>query len=742
MNKNYVIQFWRLGLLGLLAGSIPLLTQPATAKETDNSSLELKNDAVVNTQSPISKPSAVTTTTKAIGLNETNISLSSSKTQEANSLSSIPIHQNGQTSGELERSRDSLSATVSPLHSSPSGEANANTPQVKGDNDLSVTQEKQPLTLPLASSLSGKPPISSEAVAPANSLAQESNAESQDTAVKAEPITSNPDPIEQVTGVTQLSGNGEEPTTDPMGQVTNVSQLSDVRPTDWAYEALRSLVERYGCIAGYPDGTFRGNRSLSRYEFAAGVNACLQQIERLIASSTSEFATKQDLATLQRLVDEFRPELTALGTRVDKLEGRVAFLEDHQFSTTTKLNGQAIFAGVGASGGAPNGKDGNIILVNRVRLNLVTSFTGKDTLITGLQAYNFLGDPFGGNSLQNTLFPGSTLTSGMTKLNFEPLFPGFDAKNLSTVGANSVNLYKLLYIFPLANKFTVFAGTAAEVSDAFPAITPFADDGQEAISRFGGYNPVVRVSGGTSGTGLASAAGFIFNISDKFDLRALYGSVNANLPNKAPDVLPGVSGTPLGAGVFSGSSVVATQLTIKPTNSIDVGLNYAHSYHEINILGTGLARSDANALGGLPLGTPVQLNSVGGTLTWRFTPKVAFSAYGAYIFVDDASRNVNASSNFSSWMVGLHFKDLLQQGDAVGLIFGQPLFRVDAGGAASLRDSPDVRRATPYHLEAYYRFKLTNNISITPGAFVLFNPEGNSRNDTTAVGVIRTTFTF
>jgi flagellin-like hook-associated protein FlgL len=115
--------------------------------------------------------------------------------------------------------------------------------------------------------------------------------------------------------------------------------LSDVSPRDWAYEALRSLVERYGCIAGYPDGTFRGNRSMSRYEFAAGLNACLQQVERLIASSTSEFVTQNDLGTLQRLMDEFNTELTTLGTRVDKLEGRVAFLEDHQFSTTTKLSG-------------------------------------------------------------------------------------------------------------------------------------------------------------------------------------------------------------------------------------------------------------------------------------------------------------------------------------------------------------------------------------------------------------------
>jgi BMFP domain-containing protein YqiC len=128
---------------------------------------------------------------------------------------------------------------------------------------------------------------------------------------------------------------------DSMGQITNVTQLSDVSPGDWAYEALRSLVERYGCIAGYPDGTFRGNRAMTRYEFAAGLNACLQQLERLMASSTSVLVRREDLEILQRIVQDFQTELATLGTRVDTLEGRVAFLEDHQFSTTTKLTGSA-----------------------------------------------------------------------------------------------------------------------------------------------------------------------------------------------------------------------------------------------------------------------------------------------------------------------------------------------------------------------------------------------------------------
>ncbi|MCP6761296.1 MAG: iron uptake porin [Fischerella sp. CENA71] len=541
--------------------------------------------------------------------------------------------------------------------------------------------------------------------------------------------------------ISPTSGNSSQ-TSDKIAQVTSVSQLSDVQPTDWAFQALQSLVERYGCIAGYPNGTYRGNRPMTRYEFAAGLNACLDRVNEIIATATTDLVTKEDLGTLQRLQEEFAAELTALRGRVDTLEARTAELEANQFSTTTKLNGEVIVAAIGATGGSPGTDDPNIILTNRVRLNLNTSFTGKDLLITGLQSYNFLGGLDGRGSLQESLGLASPILSASSaRTSFEPQFPGIDVKTLSDVGANDVELYKLLYIFPVADKLTLFAGTAAEVSDAFPTITPFYGEGQESISRFGNLNPVVRVSGGTSGSGLASAVGFIFNISKQLDLRALYGSVNANIPQNAPDILPGVSGTPLGSGFFGGSSVIATQLTFRPTSSIDIGLNYANSYHEINILGTGLTSSDIGALGGVSLGTPVKLNSFGGTVTWRFSPKIALSGYGAAIFVDDSARNVDASSTFTSWMVGLHFNDLFHQGNNAGILFGQPLYRTSADGDAELA-STGVDRATPYHLEAYYRLKVSDNISITPGAFVLFNPEGDSRNDTTTVGVLRTTFTF
>ncbi len=534
-----------------------------------------------------------------------------------------------------------------------------------------------------------------------------------------------------------------------LGQVTNVESLRDVTPTDWAYEALANLVNRYGCITGFPDRTFRGSQPLTRYEFAAGLNSCLSQIERLIASNAS--VSPEDFATIQSLQQKFETELKSLDNRVDNLSEKTALLEDNQFSATTKLNGEAIFSLAGATGGDPvAGDDPQIVFNDRLRLTLNTSFSGKDLLITGLQANNFGGAIDGSGSIQNSLFPTeSFLTAGSTKLSFEPQFPRFNPQDTSEeVGSNSIDLYKLLYIFPSGlDKLTLFAGTAAEATDAFPTIIPFADEGQGAVSRFAALNPVLRISGGTSQTGLASATGFIFNLSDKIDLRALYASVNAAIPEKGDN-------NALGAGLFSGSTLASTQLTLKPTDNIDIGLNYAYSYHEIDILATGLDRFSATPLaipnqtvnpdgtvnvGGI-LDTPVHIHSIGASFNWNILPNLAFTGYGSYFFVNSVS-GPEASSEFLSWMAGIYVEDLLKEGNTAGLIFGQPLNRVDAGGAAQLTEA-NVDRGIPYHLEAFYNYKISDNLSLTPGVFVLFNPEGNKNNDTTTVGVLRTTFAF
>ncbi|BBD58287.1 S-layer region-like protein [Nostoc sp. HK-01] len=165
-------------------------------------------------------------------------------------------------------------------------------------------------------------------------------------AIAATTVSANPTIQSNVISETNSADSENE----IQGQVTSVSQLTDVQPTDWAFQALQSLVERYGCIAGYPNSTYRGNRALTRYEFAAGLNACLNRVNELIASSTADLVTKEDLATLQKLQKDFAETLTEVRGRVDALENRTAILESQQFSTTTKFNGEVIFSVGGVFG--------------------------------------------------------------------------------------------------------------------------------------------------------------------------------------------------------------------------------------------------------------------------------------------------------------------------------------------------------------------------------------------------------
>ena len=155
--------------------------------------------------------------------------------------------------------------------------------------------------------------------------------------------------------------------------MTSVTQFSDVYPTDWAYQALSNLVETYGCVAGYPNGTFRGNRAMTRYEAAALLNACLDSVTGMTDD-------------LKRLVAEFETELAVIAGRVDGLEARVGELEATQFSTTTKLSGYTAWV----AGAAKEGSMGEAFTLNYdLRLGLKTSFTGEDMLTTVLRSGNF-----------------------------------------------------------------------------------------------------------------------------------------------------------------------------------------------------------------------------------------------------------------------------------------------------------------------------------------------------------------
>ena len=495
--------------------------------------------------------------------------------------------------------------------------------------------------------------------------------------------------------------------------VTSVSQLSDVKPTDWAFTALQSLVERYGCIAGYPDRTFRGKQATSRYEFAAGLNACLDKINEIISAGLADKVGKEDLATLQKLQEEFAAELATLRGRVDALDAKTAKLEAQQFSTTTKLRGEAVMGLAAASDGTPSGGPGdktNTIFSYRVRLNLDTSFTGKDLLRTRLQASNT-------PDLSTTLAGGSG-----SRLSFD-----------SFTTANQFELNRLYYKFPVGESITAYVAPIGAPEDVISPLNPLESDSQGTISRFGRYNPLIRIAS-SGGTGLA-VAGLNFKFSKDANLELLYSASNA--------------ATPAGSGGLTGGDTkLAAQLVYKPSDAFTLGVGYANAY-TLNNAGVTTLRAGLNgdSFPILPGVTGLKSNTIVGSLIWDITKKFTFNTWGSYVFADTAGTGTSsASGTFTSWMAALSAKDLFSEGDLAAIMFGQPLYATSltstVGGVSS-----DARTAlgianTPYHLEALYRFRVSKNISITPGVFFVFNQNSNSANGTATVGVIRTTFSF
>ncbi|MBL1177880.1 iron uptake porin [Pantanalinema sp. GBBB05] len=523
------------------------------------------------------------------------------------------------------------------------------------------------------------------------------------------------DPITEVNSVAQLAVEQPAPSLG-MEQVTSVSQLTDVRPTDWAFQALQSLVERYGCIVGYPDRTYRGNRAMTRYEFAAGLNACMDKIQELIAAATADLVKKEDLLTLQRLQEEFAAELTALRGRVDALDVRTATLEKQQFSTTTKLSGEVVMAVVGVATGDNAAGDSvprNPFLGTRTRLNFDTSFTGEDLLRTRLQAIGF-------TDLSNeTLTPEGTLR-------FSSGFLGSES--------NSVGIDALLYQFPLGEKTTVIIEANAGAADDFTdTINPFldGDGGTGALTNFGTRNSIYYLLDGT-GLGVRHA----FN--DKLELSAGY------LASEAADPSPG-------AGLFNGPYGAIAQLTFKPTEAIALGLTYVHAYNnDFTANGaTGSNRANlrsflASELSGVEADVPVSSNAYGLSASWQINPKIVLNGSVGYTTTRTlASLNglvPRGDLSIWNWSVGLAFPDLGKTGSVAGLIVGMEPKVTRIKGP--LEDAIGEDEDTSLHIEAFYQYQLSDNIAITPGVIWLTAPDHNNDNKDLVIGTLRATFTF
>ncbi len=502
-----------------------------------------------------------------------------------------------------------------------------------------------------------------------------------------------------------------------MDQVTSVSQLTDVRPTDWAFQALQSLVERYGCIAGYPDRSFRGNQAITRYEFAAGLNACLDRITQILAANSSDFVKKEDLDAIRRLQEEFSAELATLRGRVDALEARTTTLEKQQFSTTTKLFGQAIVGIQGRSAGDVtlagfNFRDDadQVNVITNVQLSLLTQLSDRGLLFTGLQAGT--GSTFGSLQLTNDVRLGYT---GDTNSN--------------------VVLSDLTYRHLVANNLAVIAGpVGVNMVNVFRGANRIESAGQGPLSFFAQRNPIINING--SGAG----AGFDWQIAPAFSLQGVYFANRANDPENG-----GLFGSRLGG------NALGAQLTFAPTETIDLALQYVNAYSPLGTLGTSVGDDQLAIANPFTGRAPIHTNAVGLTASWRINPGITVGGWAGYT----NSRLKGESGNVETinWMAFLNLPDFGGRGNLAGLYFGQPP-RITSSDLPNGRNIPEFasngnllagpgsQPSTTYHLEAFYRIRLNDNISVTPGFIVVFNPRQNSANDTIYIGALRTTFSF
>ncbi|MEM7580813.1 MAG: iron uptake porin [Cyanobacteria bacterium P01_A01_bin.80] len=509
--------------------------------------------------------------------------------------------------------------------------------------------------------------------------------------------------------------NNENTASNGMSQINSVSQFTDVQPTDWAFQALQSLVERYGCIAGYPNSTYRGNRALTRYEFAAGLNACLDRVNELIASATSDVLSQDDLAALGRLQNEFSAELATLRGRVDALEASTAKVEANQFSTTTKLLGNLRFQTNTYFSGEGNPQTN---AQYNLFLGLLTSFTGRDLLLTAIGS-------------TNTEFPNLVATNNGRNVGSTREGTSDTAGSGST--GNDARIIGLEYHFPIGKKVMVdiIAGNRYRFSPVLlPKFVPYYSIGGGPTSTFAEAPPLYLVGAG-------SGIGLNYEFLDSTVLTLTYLATFANNPGQ-------------GAGLFNGDYVASAQINYNPSPSFFLSAAYQHGYFAPGnfgffngqtfrgngFVGSALANRFDDAGIFFDEASAVKTNAykVGGYVA--ITPKVLIGGWANLI-----KARLLGKGDADIWTYSLQaaFPDLFKKGNQGGLVVGMEptLTSLDTN-----LETPSFKNDTSLHVEAYYKHQLNDNLSITPSVIWITAPNQDADNEDIVIGGLRTTFSF
>ena len=478
---------------------------------------------------------------------------------------------------------------------------------------------------------------------------------------------------------------------------------SDIKPGDWAFQALQNLLKRPGCGASLASEAFRRPQGITREQAAFLLNGCLAQIP----------ASNEDLPRLLQLL---KSELAILAGEFQELSAKLEGLEAQKFATTTKLKADATMTigGIPNYGrnGSPNSNAGGRTTFNyEVHLNFFTSYTGNDLLRVRLGAGNFRSYPFG------------TSTSNIFKL-------------IRTESSGNIPyLDRLYYQFPLGrlDQYRLTVGALVRNTEMVWIPSVYRSDVLDFFSTAG--------SGGVYNKALGEGIGINWRQAVAQGKPAWLASLNTVVSGSAvisensscsPSCRSGDSGADSSLGVFNAKSGINTLAQLgyqASTWGAAIGYRFGTTQSAVRT---------ANGVAGNPLVSGQQDNSLAFNLYWRphrasWFPSVS-SGFG-YNFVS-ASSATNAAKSSRSWMAAFQWDSISKASNRAGLAVGQPAHSVGSTGSS------------PWLFEVFYRFGLSENLTMTPALFYGRDVSTSKSSDggqpvfNGLGGVIQTTFEF
>lgn len=476
-------------------------------------------------------------------------------------------------------------------------------------------------------------------------------------------------------------------------QPIDIQQSVDIKSNNRAFRSFKSIAKRYNCLSPSAEASFDEVRQIDRNKFAKDLNDCTDRIKNLAGIAPA------DLEILNQLQTEFATELTALKGTIERLETDVAKLETQQFSTTTKLTGQVIFAiNAGTFGGdriiAPRGaivsRDRpNATSLYRVSFDLNTSFKGNDLLKIRLLAAS----------------PGSNdNAAGFLEPNFGSVL------DFAVPGREQVSLGRLYYTFKPIEDLSVTVGPQMVAPDFIDrnryANASFKDFSTAAITN----NFILLPRPGGAGAAIDWKPN-----QSQFSVRAVYiaSSGAATLPENqqffgggaANDVrLFPVAGGGSTGGLFGDPYLGVIELEYAPTKSIAMRLQYS---------------------GGELFGSKFGVIGVNAELA--ISPQIGlFARYGSGSYPNTTLGDIRPQY----WSAGIAVQDLFTKNDLAGIGIAQPFLLREVGNA------------TQTNFEVFYNIPVSQSLRITPIVQVITNPANQNSNGSIFTGTVRAVFSF